>query len=344
MKKLVILLIATLLFSVGCEDYLQEDNRSSITTDEFYETQEGYESLVNACYGSLREMYTDINIDDDGQNNLSSFTGMTLLGTDLFCVGHLADQNDIMDGYFLLTPDHDWVAKVFSSSYQSIQLMNLALAWQEKTVQFDELPVRVAEIRFLRAYVYHILVEMYGAVSIVTDAFDTPVTSFERDSEAEVFSFIISELEQIINVLPEQTVEYGRITKGAAQHLLALVHLSRGYAQFAESDDFQKAEQYATNVIESGNYNLLTNYEDVFKMGNEENREIVFAIQFDRNSLVNGTGGHGNHAWGGSYTSQTEGWPYRHGQIRPTDRCFSQYDINETLIPFFSMRSGVFAS
>jgi len=61
MKKIGILLLATLLFSVGCEDYLQEDNRSSVTTNEFYKTQNGYESLVNACYSTLRELYTDMN-------------------------------------------------------------------------------------------------------------------------------------------------------------------------------------------------------------------------------------------------------------------------------------------
>ena len=329
MKKIGILLIAALLFSTSCEDYLKEDNRSSITTDEFYATQGGYESLVNACYSTLRELYTDMNIDNDDQKNVSSMQGLTLLGTDLFCYAKKADQNDIMDGYFLLTPDHNWVANVFSNCYKAIQLHHLALDWEDKTVQFDALPLRVAEVRFLRAYFYHVLVEMYGAVTIVEEAFNQPVTSFERDSEEEVYAFIINELEAVKNILPAQAQDGGRATKGAAEHLLSLVYLSRGYTSFAAADDFEKAEQNATSVIESGTYNLLPSFESVFEPGNEENREIIFAIQYDRNSMINGIGGHNAHSWGGLFAGNAAGMPYRHGQIRPTDQCYLQFDKDD---------------
>jgi len=325
MKKIGIILIVISLISTSCNDYLEEDNRSSITTNEYYATQGGYETLINASYSSLRELYTDMNVDDDSQTRLTSLQGLTMLGTDLFCVSKIADQNDIMDGYFQLTPDHAWVAKAFANAYKSIQMHNLAISWSEQTEPFDLLPVRVAEVRFIRAYVYHILVEMYGGVSIVEEAFDAPVASFERDSEEDVYAFIISELEAIKDVLPDTPEAPGRVTSGAAKHLLSLVYLSRGYTSFAGGDDFKKAEDYATEVIGSGNYNLLANFDNVFKVGNEDNREIIFAIQYDRGSMINGVGGHQAHAWGGLYASVTPGMPYRHGQMRPTDQCYLQY-------------------
>lgn len=330
MKKIGIVLIITLLFVSSCEDYLQEDNRSTITTDEFFATEGGYESLVNACYSTLREFYTDMNIDDDNQNNFSSIQALSLLGTDLFCTGKVADENDIMDEYFLLTPDHWAPAKMFSNGYKAIQLHNVALEWADKTVQFDALPTRVAEVRFIRAYIYHILLETFGGVSIVTEAFDKPVLSFERDSEEDVYAFIINELEDILTSLPDRPEEPGRVTKGAAEHLLASVYLSRGYnTSFAGTDDFQKAVQYATNVIESENYKLLSNFEDVFNVDNQINSEIIFAIQFDKNSLINGVAGHNWATWGGRYSSSTPGWPYRSGEIRPTDRAYLQYNVDD---------------
>jgi len=127
MKKIGILLFVV-LFGTGCTDFLMEDNRSSITIDEYYQTKEGFETLVNACYSTLRELYTDMNEDDDNQKNFTSLQGLSLLGTDLYCVAKLADQNDILDGYFLLTPDHSAVSKVFSNCYKSIQLHNVALS------------------------------------------------------------------------------------------------------------------------------------------------------------------------------------------------------------------------
>ena len=41
----------------ACSDFLTEENYSSIVADELYETNDGYEGLVNTCYSSLREIY-----------------------------------------------------------------------------------------------------------------------------------------------------------------------------------------------------------------------------------------------------------------------------------------------
>lgn len=314
-----------LLFGTSCNDYLMEDNRSTITVDDYYATTEGFEALISASYSTMRELYSDMNFDDNNQKNYCSLQGLTLLGTDLFCVAKKADQNDILDGYFLLTPDHSAVGKVFANCYKSIQIHNLALAWAEKTADFEDLPLRIAEVRFIRAYMYHILLELYGGVSIVTEAFDSPVLTFKRDSEEDVYSFIINELKDIIDVLPEQQQNIGRVTKGAANHLLAAVYLSRGYTPFAATDDFANAEKYATDVIESGKYRLLPEFEDVFKVGNEINDEIIFSIQFDRNSLIAGVAGHNWPSTFGLHASTDPGWPYRNGQVRPTDRCWLQY-------------------
>lgn len=329
MKKTGILLIITVLFGTACTDYLKEDNRSTITTDEYYATATGFETLVNACYSTLRELYTDMNVDNDNQKSYNSFHGAMLLGTDLYCTGKLADQNDILDGYFLITPDHWAFTQIFSTCYKSIQLHNVALSWVNKTVQTDVLPLRAAEVRFIRAYMYYILLENFGGVSIIEEAFDKPVASFPRDSEEDVYAFIIKELNDILQILPEQPEAEGRITLGAAEHLLSLVHLSRGYNAYAAADDFAKAEEYATNIIESGNYSMLGEFSEVFKIGNEQNEEIIFAIQFDKSSFINGIAGHRAHAWGGTYASSTPGWPYRPGQIRPTDQCYLQYNISD---------------
>lgn len=325
MKNIGTVLVLALLIVTSCSDFLEEDNRSSITVDEYYATIEGFESLINASYSTLRELYSDMNLEDNDQKNYCSLQGLSLLGTDLFCVAKTADQNEILDGYYLLTPDHAAVAKVFASCYKSIQIHNLALDWAQKTEVFEELPLRVAEVRFIRAYMYHLLVEMYGGVSIVTEAFDAPVVTFERDSEEDVYDFIIQELSDIVDVLPDQQTDIGRVTKGAANHLLAAVYLSRGYTSFAEADDFANAESYASDVIGSGNYFLLSRFEDVFEIGNEVNDEIIFSIQFDQNSLIDGIAGHNWPSTFGLHASTDEGWPYRSGQIRPTDRAWLQY-------------------
>ena len=55
--KLKILSIFIGLAFVSCSDFLEEDNLGNTTAENYYGSQDGYESLVNAAYASLRDIY-----------------------------------------------------------------------------------------------------------------------------------------------------------------------------------------------------------------------------------------------------------------------------------------------
>src|SRR5690606_26086662 len=150
--------------------------------------------------------------------------------------------------------------------------------------------MRISEIKFLRALYYFYLVQQFGDVPLPLNEITEVVTTTERIPEAQVYEQIIKDLEEAIPVLPPSQEEYGRVTKGAAQHLLAKVYLTRGYRDFAGSNDFAKAASLATEVIGSGEYQLLDTFGEVFQQGNEENNEILFAVQYSANTVLNGDG------------------------------------------------------
>lgn len=57
MKRITLLyaLAATLMVCSGCSDFLEEHNRSAVTTEGgYYDTEKGFESLINSCYTPLR--------------------------------------------------------------------------------------------------------------------------------------------------------------------------------------------------------------------------------------------------------------------------------------------------
>ena len=58
LSKLTAFVLA-LFFLSGCSDFLKEENKSNIISDEYYATAEGYEKLVNAAYSSLRTVYAE---------------------------------------------------------------------------------------------------------------------------------------------------------------------------------------------------------------------------------------------------------------------------------------------
>jgi hypothetical protein len=151
---------------------------------------------------------------------------------------------------------------------------------------------RLAEVRFLRAYFYYLLVENFGNVPIVQEEISSPVTHFAPNSEQEVYDFMIAELNVALPNLEANpaSTEPGRATQGAARHLLALLYLTRGYKSFGEAADFERAAQLAEELIGSSYYALLPTFAEVFQPGNELNREIIFAVQYGAQPGYNGNG------------------------------------------------------
>jgi hypothetical protein len=106
-----------------------------------------------------------------------------------------------------------------------------------------------------------------------------------REPTAKVYEAIIKDLTEAVAALPATQSQVGRATKGAAQHLLAKVYLTR-----AASGDFARAADLGKAVIASGTYSLLPRYADLFVMGNERNREVVFAVQYTQDPITTPSG------------------------------------------------------
>ena len=55
--KNIVLAGIFLLGFTQCNDFIEEDNKSNIEADAYYKTKDGYESLVNSTYSTLRDVY-----------------------------------------------------------------------------------------------------------------------------------------------------------------------------------------------------------------------------------------------------------------------------------------------
>lgn len=319
MKKLNIVNVLSLLvvftLSTGCDDYLEEVNKSNVVADEYFLTEEGYETLVNASYSTLRSVYSE--------------PWIFSAGTDLFVEGRALQPPGISE-YRNLTPEEEDVEDFYQNTYQAIQVTNNALYFNDVTAETANLAVRKGEVQFLRAYYYFLLVQNFGGVSIVTERFTEPVIQFERNSAEEVYDFIINEMNAALELVPESSNETGRVTKRVIRHFLAKVHLTRGYEAFGTTEDFQKAATLADAAI--AGQSLTIPFEQVFFPGNEENPEILFAIQYDAKSIASPTSGHTQAYWYGPYMGgqgATEGYPYRAYALMPTMYLFDVFSEND---------------
>lgn len=273
----------------SCKKFLTEENLSGITAENYYTNAAGYESLINSCYASLRGIYSP---------NPSLFEW----GTDISTRGEIelvsGQANEVpaiqLNEYRALTSDNVPIDTFFAVAYRGIQRCNTAINRADGIPDLAEdiKSRRLAEVRFIRAYFYYLLVENFGNVPIVQEEINSPVTHFAPNTEQEVYDFMISELNAALPNLeanPADT-ELGRATKGAAQHLLALLYLTRGYKTFGGNPDFEQAAQFTEELINSSYYALLPSFAEVFQPGNELNREIIFAVQYGTQPGFNGNG------------------------------------------------------
>jgi hypothetical protein len=135
-----------------------------------------------------------------------------------------------------------------------------------------------AEARFLRALSYWHGIDMFGGIPLVTD--EDPLTSTPPDqaSRAEIFDFIVADLNAIKSELPQGAGTYGRATRGAAAMLLAKLYLNA--AVYTGTPRYSEAATAAAEAIAAG-YTLDTNWRRIFSADNHTSPEIIFAITQD---------------------------------------------------------------
>jgi hypothetical protein len=132
----------------------------------------------------------------------------------------------------------------------------------------------IAEAKFLRAYYYFELVKYFGDVPLIIDkrigieeALQIP-----RSPKAEVYAQIEKDFSEAAQVLNPIAAQKGRATKGAALAFLGKVYLYQ--------NKFSEAASTFDEVINSGSYSLIPNYNDLFSVANENNSETVFDVQY----------------------------------------------------------------
>jgi hypothetical protein len=135
-----------------------------------------------------------------------------------------------------------------------------------------------AEARFLRALSYWHGIDLFGNIPLVTEADELGATPPEQSTRAEIFNYVVAELNEIRDQLPQGAGTYGRATRGAASLLLAKLYLNAAiYTGTARNSEALTAAQAAINA----GYTLDANYRRMFSADNHTSPEIIFPITQD---------------------------------------------------------------
>ncbi len=333
-RKQLFIIIAALsgTFLSSCDDYLTFPKEGAVDIDDSFIDAKAAVSSATACYAPLtwefqnaggtffNEWWIGDVCSDDAIKGGSTLSDMNLV-YDMENFKTKSDNNALLwfyrcqyIGIFRCNLVHEYVPAMKSELFakEKAGLQNRVLA----------------EASFLRAMYYFRLVRVFGGVPIV-DYLIKAQSEWKqpRATESEVYEQIYKDLKFAIKHLPERNgyvaTELGRATKGAARALLMKAYMN--------NQNFNDAKLQGDSIINSSQYTLVSNYNNIFKVEGENNSESVFEIQY----ISEGT----SDAWNGMGFSRgtltptmtrprwgtEEGWGFN----RPTQELYDEFESGD---------------
>jgi hypothetical protein len=261
---------------------------------------------------------------------------LTVFGTDTYTNGADGNHKGFNTYDNTLNSANTVMTESWQNLYKGINQANAVVAMSEKINDLNPatLPIRLGEVRFLRALYYFYHIRQWGDVHLTLDETVGAEVEQNKTSQGEIYSqVIVPDLEFAIANLPPTQPDYGRATKGAAENLLGLALLTRSYTKFAASDDLTRAEELFTNVISNYTYKLAPTPASLWSQSNQKNSEIIFAVQYSTDAILNGGEGNRGHLYflmqyddTGMKRDIANGRPFK--RFRPTDYLLNLWGAN----------------
>lgn len=145
------------------------------------------------------------------------------------------------------------------------------------------------EAYFLRAFYYFTLATYYGGAPIILSAPDPDSQKdLPRNSREEVIQQVLTDIDLAVERLPVKYTgaDVGRATKGAALALKARILLYEASPLLNTDNNTEKwqaaalAAKAVIDLTPEAGYGLFDNYRNLFLPENENNREVIFDVQF----------------------------------------------------------------
>lgn len=278
MKKTVLILsvLSTILFG-SCSGFLDVKSNNVVSADAL--TEENLEALISPLYNSVWFNFNNNFIIGIGD-------GMS------YNVDHNADY--VGDYSHLtvtaLTPS---LGDAWNSFYKVVQNANKVIITINSMAADEALKTEgIAEARFMRGLAYWYLTSLWRNVIISdnpTPLVTNPLVNAHRAQD--VWEFAIRDLEFAAKYLPETSSGNGRLNRYSAFGMLSRIYLD--YAGFKAAGDsgnanvgtrdavyLDLAKKAAQKVVDSGTFDLMPNFPDLFMIDNNNNVESMFALQW----------------------------------------------------------------
>ena len=285
-----------LMLLQSCTKNLDQQPTNDVTSETVYGTAAGYKQVLAKVYGSFALTGNqgpagngDVQGIDEG---FSDFYRLFWKAQELSTDEAVISWGDvgIQDFHKMnWTASNSFLTGLYYRSMYQITLCNDFIReaadakLSERGVSgadADNIRQYAREAKFLRAFQYWVLMDLYGNPPLVTEANLIGGATPTQATRTQIFTYIETELKALEANMPAQrTNEYGRADKGAVWALLARLYLNAQV--YTGTAKFTEAITYAKKVIDGG-YSLISNYAWLMRADNHLNAsEFIFTINYD---------------------------------------------------------------
>ena len=281
-----------LAFASCSSDWLDITNNTQDQVEDYYKTEDNIKQAVVAAYDPLHwfdyaNNYTGLNIYPEVLTD-QCYPG----GGD---VGDMSQWKAIFN--FSTTADQVMIDN-YSNAYSGVKRCNDAIQymydyWDAQTPEeIEHRAYYESQVIALRAFFYNQLWHWWGNIAYYTVNLSGDFLA-PRYTADEVYEFIIQDLEKVIEAdnLPEKCSgsDLGRVTK----HFVYMLYTE---VVMYQNDDTRKktALKYMEEIINSGLYDLMPNFADIWETSGEWCQESIWEINYSDYQ------GSRNWSWGGT--------------------------------------------
>jgi hypothetical protein len=265
------ILFFVLILSTSCSDnFLDRPSEDTFDASNFYSSDEQVKSSTSAMYGKIWAPFFT-----------KSFYALSEVSSgNVWAAG---DGDELMR--FQPTAEssllyHTWGA-CFGVVAQSNNLINTLETSVGPNVSKSVVESTVAEAHFMRAIAYLYIVRLWGEVPIIENNLDyVQNPNINTNRVQDVYTLIIRDFQYAADHLPARTrkrdqASYSqniRLSSGSAKAFLAKAYLY--------TKDYAKARALAKEVIDSGEFDLMANFGDLYRIPNNNNQESIYSWQW----------------------------------------------------------------
>ena len=270
--------VCLLFWTTSCQDFLDEQNKSAITQENYFTSASQAEAAVNGIYPSLYTLTTG------SGNNYGEAVWVSLE----MPVGHATTLGQSLYNNGLIQHDNSPIEPVFrvmwEGFYEGVANANLSIN-NIPSIEMDpaKKDALLGQAYFLRALYYYYLVRLYGDIPLITAPIDfaSPELFPERTSQALVYDLIVSDLKAAESSGLPDVDRTGKVSLGAVKSLLASVYLTMaGHPLNKGAEYYSLAAQKAEEVIDAEWYDLFDNYDYLHDRAHKNLGEFIFQVQY----------------------------------------------------------------